>query len=181
MADQNGMSYTTHHKDHRRLAVAGDAARLGTRRGSGRIVYLDSELAEATLFFLAHGVPPELLEPVNRDRGVCRRVLAATGVHCTHGDIFDVLRSKRHASNHVVWLDLEQNSVRAEQLATALSRAAVVHVDLTCRAEKWGAVLDRAMDCAEEIGVRRSTMSGGKYPGKSGASSMVWMAVGRRM
>ena len=166
--------YTSVAKNARRIDVANSLAAI-RRRGAGRIVYLDSDLAEATMFFLnTCGVHPNMLEPVNRDREACFRILAESGVKATCGDILDVVKKKRKGPR-VLWLDMEQNAVPTGCIRDSLASGDVVHLDLTCRAADPMDVIARHVRAFENCGVKRSSVRWGRYPGRAGTTSMVYL------
>jgi hypothetical protein len=145
---------------------------------NGQLIYLESPDAGATRAFLAEDVAPSGLTPVNWCKRACAAIHDATGVRAKHANLLEYLRgSPGGAPRHVVWLDLEQNTVADADLAAAFRVARVVHLTLSTHTLQWQRHLrdtqEQIQRVAKAEGVRVRFALLGTYPGKSGWKPML--------
>lgn len=144
----------------------------------GQLIYLESPDAGATRAFLDEDVAPSGLTPVNWCKRACAAIHDATGVRAKHANLLDYLRgSPGGAPRHVVWLDLEQNTVADADLAAAFRVARVVHLTLSTHTLQWQRHLrdtqEQIQRVAKAEGARVRFALLATYPGKSGWKPML--------
>jgi len=66
-----------------------------SHKTGGHLIYLDGPAAEATVYFVEHGVPKACLRPVNRNAEACAAIMAITGVPAIHTCIFRLMMRLR--------------------------------------------------------------------------------------
>ena len=138
-----------------------------------QVVYLESEDASATTFFLKNGLEKNQLFPVNMDADACKRVRKATGVQCNHADIDNYVKNTLvRTGNTVAWLDYTGNQVKPEVLDHCLMWCAVVMVTVTV--QHAANVLDNTLCLCQKKGDVVHWM---KYRGKSNVMNMLHVEV----
>ena len=171
-------TYTREEKEERRALVkfAWKQLQRSTRRAV-RIIYLDNELAEMTMFLLNSGVQPAMCEPVNKDREACKQIERLTKVKARKGDLITLLSKTKRRNQCVVWADLEQNSLSDEAIRVCLKFSSRFISDYTCRGlDVTHAQKERVEDIVRN-GVLQSKTTSGRYSGRAANTNMVWVSA----
>lgn len=168
-------SYDGSVKDRHRAMVLYDA--LADPRGR-KVLYVESELGEATAFFLKHGLAASRLLPVHWTTDGCAEIRRRTGVPALCEDVFDHLvwvYSKTRLSFACIWLDLQCRTLRADALHAALHLAPRVEITLTFLYAKLDVVQDRALSLVSQCGGVVDECA--VFRGKSGRRNMLRMCA----
>jgi hypothetical protein len=157
---------------------------LYRQSGEQPIVYLDDGAAGATQTFLAAGVPPHRLVPINFDQEECTAI-RRTGVVAIHADIENfMLKEFRLGADGVVkygvvWLDLQSCTVHLSSLMASLAVASYVMVTLATRGFKSDQIIeDTTAKVRRAGGVVIETT---RYRGASGRFNMVKLTCAREV
>lgn len=172
-------TYTTTTKNLIRGMVAQtwkDTSKDGHKKG--KIIYLDGPRGEATTYFLEQAeVSKGDLCPVNRDASDAARIREVTDVWVLKKDIFELHKLLNADARHILWLDLEQNTVSIDELKKIAQTCAVLHLTLSCRAEQPFDVCKRAEKYVLACGFRVHLSC--KYRGRTGSAFMAHIVAVR--
>lgn len=157
------MSYETPIKRTHRASVL-ELYHLSTPRLP--IVYVDDDLASATLYFSTKGVPKKHLLPINYSATACTSIELRSGVPA---QCLNAATKAVETRCGVLWLDVQCKAVSRQVVAR--SNCQYLVLTLSTRGSSPGGILDEAVGTMKKEGLH--VLETSRYQGKSHITNVV--------